>query len=279
MKYNKIPLDVSIHMRYLYQDKKESINQICKRYPHYAKRSIYRHVKKTIGEKTEDRRHNNPGHPRKLSQRDERKLVQQIKKLRSTTGVFHSKHIQQAAGLSEKIYSNRCVRRSLNRNGYQYRQCRRKGQVTQADMKLRLNFARNVKKNYPEDFWTNDVCFYLDGVSWAHKTNPYKNAKTGRTRTWRQQNEGLKVFCTAKGKKEGVGGKVARFFVAIAHGAGVVHVEHFPEHVNGENFSKFIRQKFKTIFSKCGTKRKRLFLQDGDPSQNSAAAVKAMTKL
>ena len=54
-------------------------------------------------------------------------------------------------------------------------------------MKLRLTFARNIKKDYPTDFWKNEISFHLDGVSWAFKTSPYQYAKTNRTRTWRQK--------------------------------------------------------------------------------------------
>ena len=42
----------------------------------------------------------------------------------------------------------------------------------------RVKFARDVLKRYPAELWTRDVCFYLDGVSFWHKTNPVMQAKT-----------------------------------------------------------------------------------------------------
>ncbi|XP_066912838.1 uncharacterized protein [Clytia hemisphaerica] len=167
----------------------------------------------------------------------------------------------------------------MNAQGYSYLQCRRKGQVTKTDLKKRMQFARDSKKNLPEDFWTNGISFYLDGVAWAHKTNPYEYAKTNRTRTWRLRSEGLSIYCTAKGKKEGVGGRVAKFFVAISYNAGVVHVEPFRKTLNGENYAEFVKEKFNKIFKKCKGKHGKRFLQDGDPSQNSAKAKEAMAKI
>lgn len=279
MKYKRMPLAVSVHLRYLHQDLGLKGKDLVKRYPEYPCRTIYYHMKLPICQERVDRRHNNPGRPRKLSLRDERKLVAQINKLRRTAGVFNSKHIQEAAGISEKSVSNRTVRRRLNKLTYKYLQCRRKGQVTPKDMKKRLHFARKVKRMLPANFWTEGLSFYLDGVSWVHKTNPCRHARTCRTRTWRKPSEGLSVFCTAKGKKEGVGGKVARFTVAIGHGVGVVHCEQHFKRMNGQLFADFIKQKFPEMFTKSANPRGRLFLQDGDPSQNSAKARQAMDDL
>ena len=44
-KYNKIPLEASIHLKYLHQDLGFSLAQLCKRYQSYAKTSIFRHMK------------------------------------------------------------------------------------------------------------------------------------------------------------------------------------------------------------------------------------------
>ena len=103
-----------------------------------------------------------------------------------------------------------------------------------------------------------------------------EQAKTVRTRTYRKKNEGLSLHCTAKGKKEGVGGKMARFMVAIGYGVGIFHCEHFKEHVNGKNCAKFIRNSFPDMIKRSANPRAKRFLQDGDPSQNSAAACSAM---
>ena len=50
MKYTKIPIDVSVHIRYLHQDLGLNLTELCQRYPQYPKTSIYRHSKLKIGE-------------------------------------------------------------------------------------------------------------------------------------------------------------------------------------------------------------------------------------
>ena len=64
------------------------------------------------------------------------------------------------------------MRRCLNDAGLGYLRCRKKGQVTKTNLKKRVKFAQDRKKNYTDDFWTNGISFYLDGVAWTHKTNP-----------------------------------------------------------------------------------------------------------
>ena len=110
--------------------------------------------------KTSDKRHLKTGRKKKLSDRDNRRILNTLEKLRETTG----------------------------------------------DLKRRLTFVRKVKRLLPSEFRKDGVAFYLDGVSWAHKTNPCEQARSSRTRTWRQQGEGLPIHCTAKGRKEGSGG-------------------------------------------------------------------------
>lgn len=48
-RYKKLPIEVWIHVRYLHQDKGEKIVDICKRYSHLPKTSIFRHCKLPLG--------------------------------------------------------------------------------------------------------------------------------------------------------------------------------------------------------------------------------------
>ena len=50
-KYKKIPMDVSIHVRYLHQDKGEGLKDLILKYPENSKTSLHRHSKLTIGVK------------------------------------------------------------------------------------------------------------------------------------------------------------------------------------------------------------------------------------
>jgi hypothetical protein len=91
-----------------------------------------------------------------------------------------------------------------------------------SDLKKRVAFAKKVKKSYPETVWTELVGFYLDGVSFYYKKKPADQARAPHGRVWRQKSEGLKQGCTAKGSKEGSGGKVLNLLVAISYGKGVI---------------------------------------------------------
>ena len=50
-KCKKIPMDVSIHVRYLHQDKGEGLKDLILKYPENSKTSLHRHSKLTIGVK------------------------------------------------------------------------------------------------------------------------------------------------------------------------------------------------------------------------------------
>ena len=135
------------------------------------------------------------------------------------------------------------MRREMNRLGYTYRQARKKGLLTDDDISKRLKFAKSMVKNYPETVWTNDICFYFDGSSFVHKTNPADQARAPRARVWRKPSEGLSKGCTAKGKKAGYGGKVLHLFVAISFGKGVCFCEEY-EKLTGTFFANFVKTKF-----------------------------------
>ena len=213
----------------------------------------------------------NKGRPRLDTERSRRLVCKSINKLRKN-GKFSLEDLKRETGLK---YSIKTFRRLLAKLGYRYIQCMRKGILSKEDLNLRLKFARKCKR-LPQNFWEDGIGFYLDGTSWAHKTDPKKTAITTRTRIWRKKSEYLERLCTAKGKKEGTGGQTAKFMVAIAFGKGVVKCHQYTEHVSGEMFSQFIKDHFAEMFEVSANPKGKLFLQDGDPSQNSKLAKEAM---
>lgn len=277
MPYKKMPLVVSVQLRVLHQECGIGVSKLHKRFPMYSKTSIYRHMKKPIGDAELDKRHNNKGAPRKLVVRNDRALTRSMKKLMDSVGTFHSTELQEDAGLVATC-SNRTVRRHLKRKGYGFYQCRKKGQMSPEDLKERVKFCKKCK-TLPTNFWTEGISFYLDGTGWAHKTDPCKSARTKRTRMWRLKGHGLKREYVGKGKKEGTAGKMARFMVAIAHGKGVIYCHQYHGKIDGEKFAEFVRRHFPALFRMGNNVTGKLFLQDGDPSQNSAVAKEAMEEV
>ena len=178
-----------------------------------------------------------------------------------------------SAGLSRQV-CDETVRLVLKRDGYKYCQSRKKGLLTKKDILCRLNFARKVRKLLDPTVWTDGISFYLDGSSFTHKYNPYDQARAPKNMAWRKSGEGLQH--TTKGSHEGTAGKVAHFICCIAFGKGVILAEQYYGNLNGQLFAAFVREHFPKVFAASANPTGKLFLQDGDPSQNSKKAMDAI---
>ena len=66
-----------------------------------------------------------------------------------------------------------------------------------------------MKREHTGDFWTKEIAFYLDGVSFVHRYNPADQVHAPKGRIWRKDDEGLAFGCTAKGLHCGTRGRVA----------------------------------------------------------------------
>ena len=238
--------------------------------------SVYRVWKaKIYKDKQEEKTSNRGGRPHKLSLRQKRSLLRNINKLREENSNFTTKKLMTRSGISAKEISSRTVRRCLNNNGYHYLQARKKGVLNVRDIKRRCMFAKKMLKEFSAVVWTDKIAFYLDGVSFTHKRNPADEAKAPKGRIWRRANEALDRNCTAKGSHEGTGGKLVKAMVAITYRQGVVLCDQYDK-LDGQYFSELILREFNRMFMEARKGRSRLWLQDGDPSQNSASAKEAM---
>ena len=217
------------------------------------------------------------GRPRKIQERDERVLIRTLKKMRATNVNLTVKHLMRESGLTSQLASERTFSRCLNANGYYFLQARKKGLLNEKDKRQRLKYALQMKRHLSSspNFWTEDIGFFLDGVSFVYKRNPMKSATSPKARVWRKQGEGLEI--TAKGSKDLAGGRRLHVMVAIAHGKGVILKEVY-EKLNGVYFSQLIRNHFNLCFAAAGPKTNgnRLFVMDNDPSQTSRLACEAM---
>ena len=215
------------------------------------------------------------GRPRKLSIRTQRNLIRQLNLLREKEPNWTIKRLIEVAGVSN--VSVRTVNRFLNESGYSYLQARRKGLLSNGDRKKRVAFARRMVKENTKCFWMNEISFYLDGVSFAHKRNPKSYAVAPSGRVWRKKGEGLLSGCLARGNKCGTGGNYVKLICAVSYDKGLIAAIPY-EKMNGEYFASFLRDNFKELHSRSG-KESTKWIQDGDPSQNSALAKAEMLKL
>ena len=129
--------------------------------------------------------------------------------------------------------------------------------LTRKDAYKRLKFVRQMKRLSPS-FWKRCISFFFDRTSFVHKTNPYDQARAVKSLAWRTRNEGLALYCTSKGK------------------TGVICCDKYTQRLNGEFFASYIRNRFPSHFQASANPRAMRFLQDGDPSQNSTKAQRAL---
>lgn len=261
-------------VQYLKEYSNLTVNEIVEKCG-VSRSTVFRSVKP---KEKSNNRGGKAGRRRKFNQREERRIRRAIHSLRKREGNFTAKRLMVELGVPPMQVSVRTVQRHLHRMGYSYVHSRRKGVLTEKDRKRRLGFAKDFKRNYREEFWTEDVCFYFDGVSFFHKFNPADQARAPDSLIWRLPSEGLAPYCTAKGSHVGSGGRVVKFFVGISYKEGVVLCERY-EKLNGQTFQEFIFKHFPRALKLSKKGRSRIFLQDGDPSQNSALARGALSQI
>ena len=201
--------------------------------------------------------------------RDQRKIIRCLRALRKEEGHFSSSRIKERAGLKPNEVSSRTVRRFLHKEGYHYLQVRKKGLMSEDDMRQRVHFAKNIKNNHSRDIWCNTVALCLNGVSFYYKRNPADQARTPQGRVWRRACEGLIQGCTAKGCKEGSGGRILRLMVAISYGKEVIEC-HAYDNLDSRSFASFVNGKFDPMFARADKNGSRMFVQVNAPNQNSA---------
>ncbi len=233
-----------------------------------SRAQIYRIWKEPLGKlKNTNLSKAKRGRPAKLKERDKRRLIRLTKKLRKEDPNWTVKRLMASAEVCD-------ISRFLNSKGYFYLQSRKKELLSERDRKLRVSFSKPMLKDYEVDVWTKDIAFYLDGVGFVYKRNPRDQALAPRGRTWRMKSEGLLQGCTAKGQACGTGGKYVKVMAAISYGKGVICFERY-EKMNGQTFANFIKKNFNAMVVAAG-KNSRMWIQDGDPSQNSKLAIEAM---
>ena len=186
----QVPLKVSVHVRYLYQEKDIREKELLKMYPKLSKVTIYRRTKKPVADKTVNKRNHNHGRPRKISPRDKRLILYQIALLREQYGFFTIKRLTVSAGVRKDV-SDETVRRVLRRTGYQFLHSRKKSLLKKVDLKKRRKFARKVTKILSHKFWEEGISFYIDAAGFQHKYKPHHVVRSIRTMAWRLKNDGL----------------------------------------------------------------------------------------
>ena len=270
-KRQRVSIEHSCQIRGAYQLCGVRGKDLLRMFPQYSKVTVYNHAEKPInGKAVADKRKNNPGRRSKLSQQDIRKINRTIRTLRKSEGSFTSQRVQEESGILH--VSNRTIRRTLNTAGYHYLQSRKKGLLTENDLRTRMQFCRKVRsRKLYKQFWREGISLYLDGKGFEFKTNPLGQARAPASREWRRRGEGLSIGCVAKGKKEG--SVNANFMVAISYGAGAVLCSQYFGPITGEKFANIVRNDLPQAFASSSNPRVKRMLMDGCPRQNCRVAL------
>ena len=266
---------LSAYLYIMHVDQGVSVRKLSHLHPQYSLATIHRHATKKIWSE-QKRQCIKTGRPKKINPREQRNLIRQLYLCREQEGNFTSARLQYNCNLMH--VSNKTVRRTLHQSGFKYLQSRKKGLMSKQDLVKRVKFVKDMHANYNETVWQEEICFYFDGSSFVHKTNPCEPARTHKGRVWRKYSEGLKQGCTSKGSKAGHGGSVVHLFVAISFGKGICFCEPY-EKLSGSFVASFVHKHFKNIFTNSCNRNGKIFIQDGDPSQNSKAARKEIARL
>ena len=117
------------YIKYLTQGKKFSIKDIA-RQCRVSQATVYRIKKDKIIDRDQRKEWSRDlgGRPRKLSLREERRILRTLSSLRHEEGNFTSIRLMARAGISPKhaYVSNRTIRRFLQREGYYFLQARKR---------------------------------------------------------------------------------------------------------------------------------------------------------
>jgi hypothetical protein len=115
------------------------------------------------------------GRPKKLSDRDRRKLIRTIKTLRDQDPNFTVKRLVAHSG---RDISYRTFYREVKAAGFDYLPARKKGVLTSRNRTKRTSFAQQCKKilSTKPGFFSRNIAFYLDGLSFVYKTQPLSDA-------------------------------------------------------------------------------------------------------
>ena len=81
------------------------------------------------------------------------------------------------SGLGNKV-CDETVRNLLKKKGYKFLHSRKKGLLKPKDLKERLKFSSKIKRIFKKNICTEGILFYLDGVGYHHKYNPFDEAKS-----------------------------------------------------------------------------------------------------
>lgn len=194
------------------------------------------------------------GRPTKVSERDKRFILNQIKKDPFETSAKVAEKLKEATGTE---VTPRTVRNKLHEAGLKSRIARRKPLLSKVNINKRLQFAKQ-HINKPKEFWENVI------FSDESKYNVW--GPDGYKRVWRKAGEALKkenLVPTVKGK----GGNVMVWGCMAASGVGnLVLIEGI---MDKYKYLNILKENLESSAEKLGLLGRYNFQHDNDPKHTS----------
>jgi len=222
------------------------------------------------------------GRPRKLTARDIRNLNRAILNNRHTTYEQHAIDLALSA-------SARTLNRAANKLGFWLLVERRKSNLTDAQRQLRMTYCQ-AHLGWTADDWETRIHLWIDAKYWRYQPDPEKALKMhatggGQAKVKRKKGEGLLEECVAEGKKVTTGRRGWHLMVGMGNGQVCLAEEY--GRMNEATMVRLVddhiryapREAWGLQAGAVGTAYQPwILLQDGDRSQNSAAARAALDR-
>lgn len=190
------------------------------------------------------------GRPKSLSVQDERFLVRSIVRDPKIEATKLAEELTRRSGKKIGAYT---IRRTLNREGYNARNPRRKPYISTVNRQKRLAFAQKYVA-YPETFWKRVL--YTD----ESKYNIF--GSDGKRRVWRKENTALHPKHLNMMVKHG-GRNVLVWGCCAASGVG--SLEFIDGTMTAASYLDILRTNLIPSVEKLGIQDDYYFWQDNDP--------------
>lgn len=194
------------------------------------------------------------GRPKKLSERQERILLFEVKKNPKISAP------KLKAELNDKLeteISEQTIRRTLHVAGFNGRIARKKPFISKVNKKRRMDFAKTYR-NYDATWWNNVI--FAD----ESKFNVFK-CDGRRERVWRKPNEQLRLInCQATVKHS-----PSVMVWGCVSSAGVGDLVFIDGKMNKEQYLNILKAHLKQSAVKLGLQNNFQFYQDNDPKHSS----------
>lgn len=231
-------------------------NKTCAQIGEIVKRSrytIYSIIKRFKNE-TSLKSRPHTGRPRKLSTKEERKIVRKVKQNPKITSTQIAAEVKEELG---KEIHPKTVRRTLHRAGYSSRVARRKPHISKVNQEKRMEFAKSYI-NHPVDFW--DSVLFTD----ESKFNIFQS--DGRIRVWRKPNCELENNNVVKTVKHGGGGVMVWGCMSSAGVGSLVFIDGT---MDKSVYLNILKENLHKSVEKLGLGDNFYFQQDNDPKHTA----------